>query len=140
MLDRDESALHSVQMALEGRALLDSENLVVADIRDRTRMREVFDKHRPHVVFHTAALKHLPLLEMHPAEAVKELERCATRRERFVAMMLPTALPAIDLYAQLASRMESGRAIRVGLFVKASAIAAGQGMQLKTFVWIQGRP
>ncbi|MEM8705243.1 MAG: nucleoside-diphosphate sugar epimerase/dehydratase [Actinomycetota bacterium] len=71
MLDRDESALHSVQMALEGRALLDSENLVVADIRDRTRMREVFDRHRPHVVFHTAALKHLPLLEMHPAEAVK---------------------------------------------------------------------
>ncbi|MEO0588787.1 MAG: polysaccharide biosynthesis protein, partial [Planctomycetota bacterium] len=71
MLDRDESALHSVQMALEGRALLDSENLVVADIRDRARMREIFDRHRPHVVFHTAALKHLPLLEMHPAEAVK---------------------------------------------------------------------
>ena len=71
MLDRDESALHSVQMAIEGRALLDSDHLVVADIRDRTRMREVFDKHRPHVVFHTAALKHLPLLEMHPAEAVK---------------------------------------------------------------------
>ena len=71
MLDRDESALHTVQMAIEGRALLDSECLVVADIRDRNRMREVFDRHRPHVVFHTAALKHLPLLEMHPAEAVK---------------------------------------------------------------------
>lgn len=71
MVDRDESALHSVQMAIEGRALLDSELLVVADIRDRIRMREVFEKHRPQVVFHTAALKHLPLLEMHPAEAVK---------------------------------------------------------------------
>ncbi|MEM9521099.1 MAG: nucleoside-diphosphate sugar epimerase/dehydratase [Actinomycetota bacterium] len=71
LLDRDESALHAVQMALEGRALLDSDRLVVADIRDRHRMREVFDKHRPQVVFHTAALKHLPLLEMHPAEAVK---------------------------------------------------------------------
>ncbi len=71
MVDRDESALHSVQMAIEGRALLDSELLVVADIRDRGRMREVFDKHRPNVVFHTAALKHLPLLEMYPAEAVK---------------------------------------------------------------------
>jgi FlaA1/EpsC-like NDP-sugar epimerase len=71
MLDRDESALHAVQMAIEGRALLDSDHLVVADIRDRLRMREVFDQHRPHVVFHTAALKHLPLLEMHPAEAVK---------------------------------------------------------------------
>ena len=71
MLDRDESALHAVQMAIEGRALLDSDHLVVADIRDRHRMREVFEQHRPHVVFHTAALKHLPLLEMHPAEAVK---------------------------------------------------------------------
>ena len=71
MLDRDESALHAVQMAIEGRALLDSDHLVVADIRDRHRMREVFEKHQPHVVFHTAALKHLPLLEMHPAEAVK---------------------------------------------------------------------
>lgn len=71
MLDRDESALHAVQMAIEGRALLDSDRLVVADIRDAARMLEVFAHHRPDVVFHTAALKHLPLLEMHPAEAVK---------------------------------------------------------------------
>jgi FlaA1/EpsC-like NDP-sugar epimerase len=71
MVDRDESALHAVQMAIEGRALLDSERLVVADIRDADRMLEVFAQHRPDVVFHTAALKHLPLLEMHPGEAVK---------------------------------------------------------------------
>lgn len=71
MVDRDESALHAVQMAIEGRALLDSERLVVADIRDADRMIEVFAHHRPEVVFHTAALKHLPLLELHPAEAVK---------------------------------------------------------------------
>jgi FlaA1/EpsC-like NDP-sugar epimerase len=71
MVDRDESALHAVQMAIEGRALLDSERLVVADIRDAERMHEVVAHHRPDVVFHTAALKHLPLLEMYPAEAVK---------------------------------------------------------------------
>lgn len=71
MVDRDESALHAVQMAVEGRALLDSDRLVVADIRDKERMLEVFRRHRPEVVFHTAALKHLPLLEMYPAEAVK---------------------------------------------------------------------
>lgn len=71
MLDRDESALHTVQMVIEGRALLDSELLVVADIRDRGRVWEIFEEHRPQVVFHTAALKHLPLLEMHPVEAVK---------------------------------------------------------------------
>jgi len=71
MLDRDESALHSLQMAIEGRALLDTDRLVVADIRDAQRMKDVFVHHRPDVVFHTAALKHLPLLELHPAEAVK---------------------------------------------------------------------
>ena len=71
MLDRDESALHSLQLRLEGRALLDDRNLVVADVRDADRMIEVFDEHRPEVVFHAAALKHLPLLEMHPQEAYK---------------------------------------------------------------------
>jgi len=71
MLERDESALHAVQLSIEGRAMLDSRNLVVADIRDRERIDQVFAEHRPEVVFHAAALKHLPLLEMHPAEALK---------------------------------------------------------------------
>jgi FlaA1/EpsC-like NDP-sugar epimerase len=71
MVDRDESALHGVQLLLEGRATLDDPRLVVADIRDRDRMREVMAEARPEVVFHAAALKHLPLLEMHPGEAVK---------------------------------------------------------------------
>ncbi|HRW38074.1 MAG: polysaccharide biosynthesis protein [Acidimicrobiales bacterium] len=71
LLERDESALHSVQLSIEGRALLDSRNLVVCDIRDEDRVRQVFAEHKPEVVFHAAALKHLPLLQMHPAEALK---------------------------------------------------------------------
>ena len=71
MLDRDESGLHGVQLSIEGRAMLDSRNLVVADIRDEDRLDAVFTEHRPQVVFHAAALKHLPLCEMHPGEAVK---------------------------------------------------------------------
>ena len=71
MLDRDESGLHGVQLSIEGRAMLDTRNLVVADIRDDDRMAAVFAEHRPEVVFHAAALKHLPLCEMHPSEAVK---------------------------------------------------------------------
>jgi len=71
LVDRDESALHSVQMSLEGRALLDSRNLVVADIRDNDRVAEIFREHRPSVVFHAAALKHLSLLEMYPEEGWK---------------------------------------------------------------------
>jgi FlaA1/EpsC-like NDP-sugar epimerase len=71
MLDRDESALHEVQLTLHGRALLDSDETLLADIRDRRRVREVFEQFRPHIVFHAAALKHLPLLERYPAEAVQ---------------------------------------------------------------------
>lgn len=71
MLDRDESALQAVQISIEGRGLLDSRDLVVCCIRDRDRLEQVFDEHRPEVVFHAAALKHLPLLEMHAEEGWK---------------------------------------------------------------------
>ena len=71
MLDRDESALHEVQLTLHGRALLDSDETLLADIRDSRRVREVFERFRPQIVFHAAALKHLPLLERYPAEAVQ---------------------------------------------------------------------
>lgn len=71
MLDRDESALHEVQLSLHGRALLDSDEVVLADIRDPDRTRQVFGQFQPQIVFHAAALKHLPLLEQYPAEALK---------------------------------------------------------------------
>lgn len=71
MLDRDESALHAVQLSIYGRALLDSDDLVLGNIRDADTMRRLCTERRPHVVFHAAALKHLPLLERFPDEAVK---------------------------------------------------------------------
>jgi FlaA1/EpsC-like NDP-sugar epimerase len=71
LLDRDESALHATQLSLDGRGLLDSDMLVLADIRDKERMHQVFGEYRPNVVFHAAALKHLTLLERNPAEAWK---------------------------------------------------------------------
>jgi FlaA1/EpsC-like NDP-sugar epimerase len=71
MLDRDESGLHATQLSIEGRAMLDDDGLLLADIRDPARIDEVFARARPEVVFHAAALKHLPLLEMHPTEGWK---------------------------------------------------------------------
>ncbi len=71
MLDRDESGLHGTQLSIEGRAMLDDPCLLLADIRDADRIDEIFAEHRPDVVFHAAALKHLPLLEMHPSEGWK---------------------------------------------------------------------
>jgi len=71
MLDRDESALHALLLSIDGKADLDSPNVVLANIREADRMREVFSEHRPEVVFHAAALKHVNMLERHPGEAVK---------------------------------------------------------------------
>lgn len=71
LLDRDESALHQTQLGIEGRPMLDSPSLVLADIRDRERVFEVFGQCRPEVVFHAAALKHQPLLEFNASEAWK---------------------------------------------------------------------
>ncbi|HEY8563156.1 MAG TPA: nucleoside-diphosphate sugar epimerase/dehydratase [Pyrinomonadaceae bacterium] len=44
---------------------------LLADIADAPRMREIFAEHAPQVVFHAAAHKHVPLMEINPAEAVK---------------------------------------------------------------------
>ena len=69
MLDRDESALHEVQLSIYGRALLDTPQTVLADLRDKKAINEIFETRKPQVVFHAAALKHLPLLERYPHEA-----------------------------------------------------------------------
>lgn len=69
LLDRDEGGLHHTQLSIYGHAMLDSRNVVLGDIRDADRLKDIFLEHRPEVVLHAAALKHLPLLEMYPQEA-----------------------------------------------------------------------
>jgi FlaA1/EpsC-like NDP-sugar epimerase len=71
MLDHAENSLHSLQLRLEGKALLDSPDLVLADIRDREAMFRIFGEVQPEVVFHAAAHKHVTFLENHPTEAAK---------------------------------------------------------------------
>jgi FlaA1/EpsC-like NDP-sugar epimerase len=105
MLDRDESALHAVQLSLRGRALLDGPELILADLRDSEGIRAVFAQRRPEVVFHAAALKHLSLLERHPGEAVKSniwgtqavLEAAARSVERFVNISTDKAANPISV-------------------------------------------
>jgi FlaA1/EpsC-like NDP-sugar epimerase len=71
LLDRDESALHAVQLSIYGQGLLNDNETELADIRDVEALSEVFARHRPEIVFHAAALKHLPLLERFPQEGWK---------------------------------------------------------------------
>jgi FlaA1/EpsC-like NDP-sugar epimerase/dTDP-4-amino-4,6-dideoxygalactose transaminase len=65
LLDRDESLLHDMLLELP-----DAEP-VLADIRDGASIRGIFQRHRPDVVFHAAAHKHVPMLERHAIEAVR---------------------------------------------------------------------
>ena len=71
MLDRDESALHEVQLSMTGSAMLDTPDVILCDIRDQIGLEKIFVARRPEVVFHAAALKHLPMLEQYPIEAFK---------------------------------------------------------------------
>jgi FlaA1/EpsC-like NDP-sugar epimerase len=71
MLDRDESGLHSTQLSIAGRATLDSDDLLLCDIRDVDALRIAFERSKPEIVFHAAALKHLTMLERNPSEAFK---------------------------------------------------------------------
>ncbi|TWP52415.1 polysaccharide biosynthesis protein [Lentzea tibetensis] len=71
LLDHDESALHALRLSIHGEAMLDSPEIVLADIRDSEAVRAAFARCLPDVVFHAAALKHLSVLEKHPLEAWK---------------------------------------------------------------------
>ena len=66
LLDNDETHLHDLLVTLDGART----SSILADVRDRERMLEVFREHRPQVVFHAAAHKHVPILEDHPQEAL----------------------------------------------------------------------
>lgn len=71
MLDRDETGLQQVLINVAGNGLLDTDAVVLADIREADALKELFLKRRPEVVFHAAALKHLPMLEQYPDEGWK---------------------------------------------------------------------
>jgi FlaA1/EpsC-like NDP-sugar epimerase len=68
LLDHDETHLHDV---MAGLSVDDPATCVLADVRDRDQVDQVFQAERPEVVFHAAAHKHVPLLETHPAEALR---------------------------------------------------------------------
>ncbi|MFM8972578.1 MAG: polysaccharide biosynthesis protein, partial [Actinomycetota bacterium] len=65
VLDRDESLLFDTVSEIPDAVPL------LADITDEKRLREIFAEYRPDVVFHAAAHKHVPILESHAAEAVR---------------------------------------------------------------------
>lgn len=67
LLDHDETHLYDVSRSLRGGI---EPRILLADIRNREGIHGIFARHRPEVVFHAAAHKHVPFLESHPEEAL----------------------------------------------------------------------
>jgi FlaA1/EpsC-like NDP-sugar epimerase len=86
LLDHAEDNLFSIQRELEDERHVPASMLaaVLADCREEERMREVFDEHRPTVVFHAAAYKHVGLMESNAVEAFRN-NAIATRVVAHVA-------------------------------------------------------
>jgi FlaA1/EpsC-like NDP-sugar epimerase len=71
LVENAENSLFEIRRQLEEERHFARVAAVLADCKDATRMRELFLEHRPAVVFHAAAYKHVPLMEENPVEAVR---------------------------------------------------------------------
>lgn len=97
LLDHCENSIHSIWLELTEKFPGVPLALEIADVRDKPRVESLFHTHRPAVVFHAAAHKHVPLMELHPAEAVKtnvfgtrNVALAASRSEARVFVMIST--------------------------------------------------
>jgi dTDP-glucose 4,6-dehydratase len=148
LLDRDESGLHAAQLLLYGSGLLDRDDLVLCDIRDSAALEQVFAHHRPDVVLHAAALKHLPMLERYPEEGWKtnvlgtlNVLRCAAENgvENFVNVSTDKAADATSVLGQtkrLAERLTAWYAEELGrpfVSVRFGNVLGSRGSMLDAF-------
>ena len=71
LVDQGETALFEIERELVSERGFAPSVPVLADVGDRARMRRVFERYTPSVVFHAAAYKHVPLMEANPLESVR---------------------------------------------------------------------
>ncbi|MCE4217751.1 NAD-dependent epimerase/dehydratase family protein [Pseudarcicella sp. GAP-15] len=72
LVDQAESALYDLEYELAGKVPTNVRLIVnVADVSDTRRVSKIFKNHRPDIIFHAAAYKHVPLMENNPYEAIK---------------------------------------------------------------------
>ncbi|TVP47426.1 MAG: polysaccharide biosynthesis protein [Mongoliibacter sp.] len=71
MLDQAESPLYDVEQELNELEPATQRKIVLADIRNKRKMKTLFKEVKPQVVFHAAAYKHVPMMENYPEESIK---------------------------------------------------------------------
>ena len=70
LLDNGEYALWQIDLELAETHPQVNRRTLIADVRDEARIRAIFEEHRPELVFHAAALKHVPMVEANPLEGM----------------------------------------------------------------------
>jgi FlaA1/EpsC-like NDP-sugar epimerase len=70
VVDQAESPLHSLSLEVSKMAVNTKVITVIADLRNKESIEQIFKTYQPNVVFHAAAYKHVPLMEENPAQAV----------------------------------------------------------------------
>jgi FlaA1/EpsC-like NDP-sugar epimerase/lipopolysaccharide/colanic/teichoic acid biosynthesis glycosyltransferase len=71
LYERHENSLYNIHKELEDKGLRFSLIPIIGDVTDVLRLSMVMEEHRPQILFHAAAHKHVPLVEQNPAEALK---------------------------------------------------------------------
>lgn len=71
MLDIYENGLYDIEIELKTKYPKSKIEAIIASVRDKKRLEEIFEKYNPYLVFHAAAHKHVPLMENSPLEAIK---------------------------------------------------------------------
>jgi FlaA1/EpsC-like NDP-sugar epimerase len=71
LVDHAEPALFEIERELVGERDFKACFPILADVKSERKMRQIFERYRPTVVFHAAAYKHVPLMEANPLEAVR---------------------------------------------------------------------
>ncbi len=70
LLDQAESPLHELELEFKEKTFSGKHEVVIGDVRNKDRMQNVFNTFKPHIVFHAAAYKHVPMMENNPSESI----------------------------------------------------------------------
>jgi FlaA1/EpsC-like NDP-sugar epimerase len=70
LLDQAETQLHELSIELKENNIEISVSYVIADVRKKEELNSIFELYQPNIVFHAAAYKHVPLMEINPSQAI----------------------------------------------------------------------
>ena len=70
LLDQAESPLHELELEFNEKSFSFKHEVVIGDVRNKERLQHVFKTFKPHIVFHAAAYKHVPMMENNPSESI----------------------------------------------------------------------